>query len=272
MDFTLYVGDFAYSSWSLRGWLVFRHLGLRPTLHLIDFSTTGVAEQMADYLVRGAVTNALNMASVSAEEAPRLRPFITLAERLGQFAGQLIRSSINGIEVIYAGEVAKLNTRPMTAAAIAGVLKPMLSDINIVSAPSIAKERGVAIAETYLDDVENFDSMIRLRIVTENQQRSVSGALFGAVPRVTDVNGVAMEAGFGEHMLFVTNEDKPGFIGALGTTLGSAGVNVATFNLGRSESGGEAIALLAVDEAVDEETLREVQALAHVRQAMPLIF
>jgi len=231
-----------------------------------------VAEQMADYLVRGAVTNALNMASVSAEEAPRLRPFITLAERLGQFAGQLIRSSINGIEVIYAGEVAKLNTRPMTAAAIAGVLKPMLSDINIVSAPSIAKERGVAIAETYLDDVENFDSMIRLRIVTENQQRSVSGALFGAVPRVTDVNGVAMEAGFGEHMLFVTNEDKPGFIGALGTTLGSAGVNVATFNLGRSESGGEAIALLAVDEAIDEETLREVQALAHVRQAMPLIF
>ncbi len=231
-----------------------------------------IAEQMADYLVRGAVTNALNMASVSAEEAPRLRPFITLAERLGQFAGQLIRSSINGIEVIYAGDVAKLNTRPMTAAAIAGVLKPILSDINIVSAPSIAKERGVAIAETYLDDVENFDSMIRLRIVTENQQRSVSGALFGAVPRVTDVNGVAMEAGFGKHMLFVTNEDKPGFIGALGTALGSAGVNVATFNLGRSESGGEAIALLAVDEPVDGPTLREVQALAHVRQAMPLVF
>ena len=231
-----------------------------------------VAEQMADYLMRGAVTNALNMPSVSAGEAPRLMPFIQLAEHLGLFAGQLIETSIKGIEIIYGGDVAKLNTKPLTAAAIAGVLKPMLSDINIVSAPSIAKERGVAIAETYLDDIENFDSMIRLRIITERQERSVTGALFGSVPRVTDVNGVDMEAAFAPHMLFVTNADKPGFIGALGMTLGNAGVNIGTFNLGRGEAGGQAIALIAIDDAVSETTLSAVNALDHVHSAKALAF
>ncbi len=230
------------------------------------------AEQMADYLVRGAVTNALNMASVSAEEAPQLKPFIELAKQLGLFAGQLIESSIKGIEVVYAGEVAKLNTKPLTASAVAGVLKPILSDVNIVNAPTIAKERGVAIAETLRDDVENFESLIRLRIITERQERSVSGALFGSVPRVTEVKGVAMEASFTKHMLFVSNADKPGFIGALGQTLGDAGVNIATFNLGRAAIGEEAIALVAIDEAVSADVLEKVNALQHVNQVKALKF
>jgi len=231
-----------------------------------------VAEQMADYLVRGAVTNALNMPSVSAEEAPRLKPFISLAGYLGLFAGQLTETSVKGIEVVYAGDVAKLNTRPLTAAAVAGVLKPMLSDVNIVNAPTLAKERGIAIAETYRDDVENFESLIRLRIITERQQRSVSGALFGSVPRVTEVKGVPMEASFTKHMLFVTNEDRPGFIGALGQALGDAGVNIATFNLGRASVGDEAIALIAVDDAVSEETLDKVADLSYVTQVKALAF
>jgi len=200
---------------------------------------------MADYLTRGAVTNALNMPSITAEEAPRLKPYITLAENLGKFAGQLTETSVKAIEVVYAGGVAKLNTRPMTAAAVAGVLRPMLSEVNIVNAPMIAKERGIAIAETYRDDAENFESVIRLRIVTERQDRSVSGALFGRTPRIVEIKGVELEASFAPHMLYVTNEDRPGFIGALGATLGDAGVNIATFNLGRSALGADAIALLA---------------------------
>jgi len=148
----------------------------------------------------------------------------------------------------------------------------MLSDINIVSAPSIAKERGVAIAETYLDNIENFDSMIRLRIVTERQERSVTGALFGAIPRITEVNGVDMEASFAPHMLFTTNADKPGFIGALGQTLGDARVNIGTFNLGRAQAGGEAIALVAIDDAIGDATLEAVKALDHVNSAKALVF
>ena len=231
-----------------------------------------VAEQMADFLVRGAVTNALNMPSISAEEAPRLRPFITLAEKLGLFAGQLTETSVKAIEVVYAGGVAKLNTKPLTAAAVAGVLKPMLSEVNVVNAPMVAKERGVAIAETYRDDADNFESVIRLRIVTERQDRAVAGALFGATPRIVEIKGVEMEAGFTPHMLYVTNEDKPGFIGALGQTLGEAGVNIATFNLGRSAPGADAIALVAVDEPVTETVLKKVRALSHVKQAKPLEF
>ncbi|MFQ5563694.1 MAG: phosphoglycerate dehydrogenase [Parvularculaceae bacterium] len=231
-----------------------------------------IAEQMADYLTRGAVANALNMPSITAEEAPRLRPFITLAENLGLFAGQLTETSIRAIEVVYAGGVAKLNTKPLTAAAVAGVLKPMLEDVNVVNAPLIAKERGVAIAETYRDDANSYESVIRLRIVTERQHRSVSGALFGPAPKIVEIKGVEMEAGFAPHMLYTTNDDKPGFIGNLGVTLGEAGLNIATFNLGRSGPGGDAIALVAVDEPVSEAVLEKVRALPHVTQAKALSF
>ncbi len=231
-----------------------------------------IAEQMAEYLLRGAVTNALNMPSISAEEAPRLKPFIALAEALGAFAGQLTETSVQAIEVTYAGGVAKLNPRPMTASAIAGVLRPMLGDVNIVNAPVIAKERGVAIAETFRDAAENFESVIRLRIVTERGDRVVAGALFGSTPRIVEVNGVEMEAGFAPNMLFVANDDKPGFIGSLGQALGANGVNIATFNLGRSGPGGDALALLAVDEPVSEGVLKEVRGLPHVNRAKALAF
>jgi len=231
-----------------------------------------IAEQMADYLMRGAVSNALNMPSITAEEAPRLKPFISLAENLGRFAGQLTETSVKAIEVVYAGGVAKLNTRPMTAAAVAGVLRPMLAEVNIVNAPLIAKERGIAIAETYRDDAENFESVIRLRIVTERQDRTVSGALFGQTPRIVEIKGVEMEASFAPNMLYVTNADKPGFIGALGQTLGQANVNIATFNLGRSAPGADAIALLAVDDKVPPDVLAKVSSLPNVKQAKALAF
>ncbi len=231
-----------------------------------------IAEQMAEYLTRGAVSNALNSPSVTAEEAPRLKPFIALAEKLGAFAGQLSESAVKEIEISYEGDVANLNTKPLTSAAVAGVLKPMLSEVNVVSAPVIAKERGVSITETFNDDADAYDSLIRLRIVTEKQDRSVSGTVFGREPRIVDIKGVGMEAGFAPHMLYTTNDDKPGFIGALGAALGEAKVNIATFNLGRSAPGEQAIALLAVDEEIGDDVLSSVRALPHVQQAKALAF
>ncbi len=231
-----------------------------------------VAEQMADYLVRGAVSNSLNSPSVTAEEAPRLKPFIALADRLGAFAGQLTESGIKDIEIAYEGEVASLNLKPLTAAIVAGVLKPMLADINVVNAPVIAKERGVSVAETSRDDADSYDSIIRLRIITEQQDRTVSGTIFGSAPRIVEIKGVDMEASFAPYMLYTTNEDKPGYIGALGKTLGEAGLNIATFNLGRSAPGEGAIALVAVDEPITEDVLEKVRALPHVIQAKALAF
>jgi len=204
------------------------------------------------------------MPSVTAEEAPRLKPFIDLAEKLGAFAGQVTEHAIKEIQISYEGEVAALNTKPLTASAVAGVLKPMLSEINIVNAPVIAKDRGVSIAETSRDDAESFDSIIRLRIITENQDRTVSGTVFGAAPRIIDIKGVGMEAAIAPHMLYTANDDRPGYIGALGATLGEAGVNIATFNLGRAAP--------AVDEPITEAVLEKVRALPHVTQAKALAF
>jgi D-3-phosphoglycerate dehydrogenase / 2-oxoglutarate reductase len=231
-----------------------------------------IAEQMSEYLTRGAVSNALNSPSVTADEAPRLKPFIALAEKLGAFAGQLTETAIKKIEIAYEGEVALLNTKPLTAYAVAGVLMPMLADVNVVNAPVIAKERGVSVAEIRRDDADSYESIIRLRIVTDKQDRTVSGTIFGSTPRIIEIKGVDMEASFAPHMLFTTNEDKPGYIGALGRALGEAGVNIATFNLGRSAPGGGAIALIAIDEAIAEGVLEKVRALPHVTQAKALAF
>ncbi len=232
-----------------------------------------VAEQMSDYLLTGAVSNALNMPSISAEEAPRLKPFVALAEQLGSFAGQLTESSINGVSVEYAGHVAEMNRAALTSALLAGLFRPMLAEVNMVSAPVVARERGITVEEVTQGRRGAYDSYIRLTVKTERQQRSVAGTVFSdGKPRIIQVKGINMEAELAPHMLYITNEDKPGFIGALGTTLGNADVNIATFHLGRQTQGGDAIAIVEVDNAVSASVLDAVLALPHVQQAKPLKF
>jgi D-3-phosphoglycerate dehydrogenase len=231
-----------------------------------------VAEQISDYLLTGAVTNALNSPSVGAEEAPRLRPYIALAEKLGAFAGQMVDVGLKAIDIAYEGDVAKLNTRPLTAAALAGVLKPMLEEVNMVSAPAVAKERGITVSESRQDDSPTFDSLIRITVTTELGKRSFAGTVVGGAPRIVEVKGMELDAAFGTDMLFINNLDKPGFIGALGALLGEAGVNIATFNLGRRSAGEDAIALVGIDNAPAEALLAKVQALPHVKEARALTF
>ncbi|ORE93055.1 D-3-phosphoglycerate dehydrogenase [Stappia sp. 22II-S9-Z10] len=232
-----------------------------------------VAEQMADYLLRGAVSNALNMPSITAEEAPILTPFVTLAERLGSFAGQLTQSGIKGVKIEYEGEVAELNLKALTAAAVTGLMRPLLQDVNMVSAPTIAKDRGITVEETRRAQQGAYENYIRLTVTTENQTRSVAGTVFSdGKPRIIQVKGINLDADFAPHMIYVTNEDKPGFIGSIGMALGEAGVNIANFTLGRKEQGGEAICLIEVDGAPSAEVLAKVQALPLVTQAKGLNF
>jgi D-3-phosphoglycerate dehydrogenase len=232
-----------------------------------------VAEQMADYLTTGAVTNALNSPSISAEEAPRLAPFVKLAELVGSFAGQLTETAIEGITIEYAGDIAELNTQALSSAALAGVLRPLLSTVNVVSAPAMAKERGIALEETKRGQEGAYETYMRLTVTTERQKRSVAGTVFAdGKPRLIQIKGIDMEGEFGEHMLYVTNHDKPGFIGKLGTLLGAENINIATFNLGRAEKGDDAIALVQVDEPVSEDVLKKVEALENVVQAKRLSF
>lgn len=232
-----------------------------------------VAEQLSAYLMSGEITNALNFPSISAEEAPRLTPFVKLAEMLGSFAGQLTETAITGIRIEYEGDVADLNTRPMTAAAITGVLKPLLGDVNMVSAPVLAKDRGINVETVNREQQGAYENYIRLTIMTERQERSVAGTIFaGNKPRVIQVKGINLDADLTPHMLYVTNEDKPGFIGRLGTLLGELGVNIANFNLGRLKEGADAIALISVDSEVSEAELKKVTALEGVKQAKSLTF
>ena len=234
-----------------------------------------VAEQMSDYLVRGAISNALNAPSVTAEEAPILRPWIAICESLGGFAGQVTESPITAIEIEYVGGVGELNRKPLTAALTAALLRPMVGEggVNMVSAPLVARERGIHIAETRMDAQGAYGSYVRLVVTTEQQTRSVAGTVFSdGKPRFIQIKGIDLEAEPQPHMLYTTSADLPGYIGALGTQLGALGVNIATFALGRAEKGGEAIALLGIDEAIDPAGLAKIRSLPQVRQAKALAF
>ena len=231
-----------------------------------------IAEQMSDYLLTGAVTNALNMPAVSAEEAPLLRPYIQLARQLGSFAGQLTESGLQAVTITYAGEAASLNNHPITAAALEGLLSPLLANVNAVNAPVVAKERNIEVTTIERENAEGYENLIRLTVKTERGDRTLAGTLFqGERPRVVDVQGISIEARLAPRMLYTRNADKPGFIGALGTTLGDRGINIATFHLGRNDSGG-AIALVEVDEEVPADVIESISALPHVIQARVLTF
>ena len=232
-----------------------------------------VAEQMSDYLLTGAVSNAVNMPSVTAEEAPLLKPYMKLAENLGAFSGQVIGSAITSISIEFEGLAANINPAPVVAAALTGVLKPTLTSVNMVSATAEAQARGIAVTTITHDRPCDYQTMIRVTVETGERTRSVAGTLFaGSLPRLVDVQGITIEAEFGDHMLYVRNYDKPGFIGALGSALGDAGVNIATFHLGRREEGGEAVALVEVDSAVSQDLLKAVKALPNVARVDALTF
>ncbi|MBX9590183.1 MAG: phosphoglycerate dehydrogenase [Hyphomonadaceae bacterium] len=232
-----------------------------------------VAEQMSDYLLKGAISNAVNFPNITAEEAPRLRPWVKLAEQLGSFAGQLTETSIKSIRIEYSGEVATLNTKPLTAAALAGVLRPLLSDVNMVSAAISARERGILVEEVTRGQDGAFESYIRLTVTTDEYERSVAGTVFSdARPRIIQVRDIDMEFELAPRMLFIRNADKPGFIGKFGMLMGEAGLNIATLNLGRDRPGGDAICMVAVDEPVSEEVLAKIRALPQVVRVTRLQF
>ena len=252
--------------------IVTPHLGA-STAEAQDNVARQVAEQMSDFLTVGAVTNALNMPSVSAEEAPRLRPYMKLAGQLGSFAGQLTESGLRAVAVEYEGHVAELNTRALTAIVLQGLLAPQMEGVNMVNAPVVARQRNIAVSETKHQRQGDYQALISLTVTTERRSRSVAGTLFGENrPRVVRIKGIDIEAELGPHMLYITNKDVPGIIGHLGTALAEADVNIATFHLGRANLGGDAIALIEVDEALTESVLETVRAIDGISQAKALSF
>ncbi len=213
------------------------------------------------------------MPSITAEEAPILKPFIRLADVLGAFVGQVTESAIKEIEILYDGSTAAMNTKALTSAALAGLIRPQVADVNMVSAPVMVKEKGVILSEVKRDKTGVFDGYIKLTVKTANQTRSVAGTVFSdGKPRFIQIKGINLDADVGNHMVYITNTDVPGMIGFIGSTLGDAGVNIANFQLGREKQGGDAIALLYVDGPVSEIVLDKLRANEAIRQAKPLVF
>ncbi|HFQ15299.1 MAG TPA: ACT domain-containing protein, partial [Rhodobacteraceae bacterium] len=232
-----------------------------------------VAEQMSDYLLTGAVQNALNMPSVTAEEAKVMGPWIKLAEHLGAFVGQLTDEPIKAVNILYDGVAAEMNLPALESAAIAGLMKSVNPEVNMVSAPVVAAERGIKISKTTQGRTGVFAGYIKLTMVTDKRERSIAGTVFSdGKPRFIQIKGINIDAEIGSHMLYTTNRDVPGIIGALGGILGRNGVNIANFTLGRSDVGEEAIALLYVDETVPEKAQEELRASGFFRMIKPLAF
>jgi D-3-phosphoglycerate dehydrogenase len=259
---------------------LFGHPNVVATPHLGAATTEAqenvalqVAEQMSDYLMRGAISNAVNFPSITAEEAPRLKPFIALAERLGSFAGQLTEAPITKVTIVYEGVVANLKIKALTSAAVAGLLRPSLADINVVSAPSVAAQRGIVIDEVTRAAQGDYESLITLTVTTSDMERAVAGTVFhDGKPRILSIKDIKIDAEFTPSMIYVTNEDKPGFIGRFASLLGEAGVNIATFALGRDQQGGSAIALVEIDGPPPNGLLDKVGRIPGVKQAKALKF
>jgi len=247
------------------------HLGASTTEAQVNVAIQ-VAEQMADFLMTGGVTNALNMPSLSAEEAPKVKPYLALAEKLGSLVGQLAHDNLTKISIEVEGAAAELNIKPITGAVLAGLMRVYSDTVNMVNAPYLAKERGLDVREVRHDREGDYHTLVRVSVQTSQGERSVAGTLFAnSQPRLVEIFGIKVEADLSDRMLYVVNEDAPGFIGRLGTTLGEAGVNIGTFHLGRRNTGGEAVLLLSVDQPVDG-ALDKVKALPGVKTVKALEF
>src|SRR6056297_2279355 len=232
-----------------------------------------VAEQMANYLLDGAVENALNMPSMTAEEAKVMGPWVQLAGHLGSFIGQLTDEPIKAINILYDGVAEQMNLEALNCSVIAGIMKSVNPDVNMVSAPVVAKERGVKISTTSQAKSGAFEGYIKVTVVTDKRERSIGGTVFSdGKPRSIQIKGINIDAEIGAHMVYTTNEDVPGIIGTLGMTMGENGVNIANFTLGRSDAGGEAIALLYVDAPVPETAIKALHATGKLQQIRPLQF
>lgn len=248
------------------------HLGASTTEAQVNVAIQ-VAEQMSDFLLLGGVTNAINMPSLSAEEAPRLKPYMALAEKLGRLAGQVLGDQVRAVSIEVEGAAAALNQKPITGAVLAGLMGTYSQTVNMVNAPILAKERGLDVKEVRHEREGDYHTLVRVTASTPGGDRCVAGTLFGnSAPRLVDIFGVAVEADLAGHMLYIVNNDAPGFIGKLGTALGQAGINIATFNLGRRAAGGEAVALVAVDDPVTPDVVAKLCALEGVREVVPLSF
>jgi D-3-phosphoglycerate dehydrogenase len=247
------------------------HLGA-STIEAQEKVAIQVAEQISDFLLTGAVNNAINAPSISAEEAQLLGPYLQLAQCLGSFVGQLTHDPIKTLTVTYGGEANDLNVSPLTIQVVQSILEHHSSYVNSVNAREIARERNINVIEAHNEGRDEYPCRITVAVETESKQRSICGTLIQNRPRVIDVRGIPLESKLGEHMLYITNNDKPGVIGAIGSTTAERGINIANMHLGREAQAGQAMVLIEIDEKLTNADLEHLRSLANITNVQYLHF
>jgi len=232
-----------------------------------------VAEQVADFLLSGAVAHAVNTPALSAEDATRLRPYLRLAADMGSFIGQIISGDLQQVTMEYSGEIAQLRLAPVTTVALQALLATHMESVNVVNAQVRAQERGIKVEEIRLNDETDYRSLIKIIVKTSQGIRTISGTIFAhTAARLVEIDGIPVEAAPAQHMLFICNEDKPGLVGAVGQTLAAHKINIASFHLGRAGVGGRALALVAVDQAPANDVIQQLSKLPSMLEVHALEF
>ncbi|PKN33231.1 MAG: phosphoglycerate dehydrogenase [Deltaproteobacteria bacterium HGW-Deltaproteobacteria-19] len=244
------------------------HLGASTDEAQINVAIA-VAEQVADYLTKGEIRNAVNFPSVSGELLNIIQPYLELVEKLGQFQAQLVSGGIKEVLVEYSGEILNYNVAPLINSLMKGLLTPILKEnVNYINAPVVAKERGIKVVESKSSEVQAYTSMISVTVKTQNETSYTAGALFGRQdPRIVRINKFTMDAIPEGHMLVVYNNDRPGVIGNIGTTMGKNKVNIARLHLSLNREQaetGQALVVLTTDTMVTADILKKLRELPHV--------
>jgi D-3-phosphoglycerate dehydrogenase len=247
------------------------HLGA-STIEAQEKVAIQIAEQISDLLLTGAVNNAINAPSISAEEARLLGPYLRLAQCLGSFVGQLTHDPIKTLTVTYGGEANDLNVSPLTIQVVQSILEHHSSYVNSVNAREIARDRNINVIEAHNEGRDEYPCRITVAVETESKQRSICGTLIQNRPRVIDVRGIPLESMLGEHMLYITNNDKPGVIGDIGSSTAERGINIANMHLGRDVPAGHAMVLIEIDEKLTNADLEHLRSLANITNVQYLHF
>ncbi len=247
------------------------HLGA-STVEAQEKVAIQVAEQISDFLLTGAVNNAINAPSISAEEAKILKPYLQLAQCLGSFVGQLTHDPIKSLTITYGGETNDLNVSPLTVQVVQAILEHHSSFVNSVNAREVARDRNIDVIEAHNEGKDEYPCRVTVGVETESRKRSICGTLIQNKPRIIDVKGIPLESKLGEHMLYITNRDTPGVIGDIGTTTAANGINIANMHLGRDSEKGDAIVLIEIDAKLETDDLARLRALPNINNVRYLNF
>lgn len=241
------------------------HLGA-STLEAQENVAVAIAEQVVDYLINGTIRNAVNFPSIPFDQVPLIRPYLVLLERMGSFVSQIFTKSIKQVQIEYLGEISNLNTQALTAAALKGILDPILGEpVNYVNASFIAKERGIEVREIKGKEAGDYQSLVRITLISKDDQAVIAGTLLSRKdPRIVQINDISMEIIPEGNMIFLRNHDRPGVIGNIGTLLGQNNINIGHMHFGRKEAGGLAFSVISVDSPLTDEIIEKIKKLPNV--------